>query len=157
MLQRQGPPFGVIARGLVGACCRGGDGGVEAGGGEGEGVEEVEDLNGGVGGGVGVDFDAVEGRVVGGEADAVRGGGDAGDAEVVVLHVGEGGGSDGAGEAVAGLRLGKEGGEVGEDGGSVRGDGGYGACEGGGCEGGCEGGGGGAGLGRGDAVWRVAW
>lgn len=94
---------------------------MEAGGGEGEGVKEVEDLDCGVGRDVGVDFDAVEGGGIGGEGDAVGGVCDAGDAEVVVLHVGEGGGFDGAGEAFAGLVIGEVG-EGGEDGGSVRAD-----------------------------------
>ncbi|OAF58329.1 hypothetical protein VC83_06556 [Pseudogymnoascus destructans] len=82
VLQPQGPPFGVIAREVAGAWLRGCDGGVEASGGEGEGVEEVEDLDGGVGRGVGSDLDAVEGRGVCGEGDAVGGVCDAGDAEV---------------------------------------------------------------------------
>lgn len=48
-LQGNGPPFGVIASRVVCACCRGGDGGVKAGCGDGQGAEEVEDLDGGVG------------------------------------------------------------------------------------------------------------
>lgn len=114
---------------------------MEAGGGKGEGVEEVEDLDGGVGGDVGVDFDAVEGGGVGGEGDAVGGVCDASYTEVVVLHVREGGGFDGAGEAFAGLVIGEVG-EGGEDRGGGWADRRCGDCEGGGCEGGCERGGG---------------
>ncbi|KFY27926.1 hypothetical protein V493_03192, partial [Pseudogymnoascus sp. VKM F-4281 (FW-2241)] len=120
VLLRQLPPFGVITRGVVGASYRGGNGGVEAGRGQGQRGEEIEDLDGGVSAQVGVDFDAVEGRVVGSEADAVRGGVDAGGSKVVVLHVGEGDGLDGAGEIVAGLEEMMR--ETGERGGCAWGD-----------------------------------
>lgn len=78
---------------------------------------------------MGVDFDAIEGGGVASEAYAVGGGCDAGDAEVVVLHVGEGDGLDGAGEAALGPGLGERGREVGEVGGCIRGDGSRGGCE----------------------------
>jgi hypothetical protein len=69
------------------------------------------------------------------------------DAEVVVLHVGEGDGLNGAGEVLPGF--GHGGRELIVDRRGGRGDGACGRW--------CEGAGGGAGLRRGDAVWRVAW
>lgn len=146
-LVAHGPPFWLVAGGFASAYHGVGDSGIEAGGGEGERVEEVKDLNGGVGAEVAVDFDAEEWGRVGGKADAVGGCGGLRDAEVVMLHVGEGDGLDGACEVLPGL--GHGGRELVVDRGGGRGDGA--------CGGWCEGAGGGAGLGRGDAVWRVAW
>lgn len=71
----EGVPFCAVGGGL--ACAyrrRGGDVGVHACGGEGEGVDEVKELDSGIGGGAGVDFDAVERGGVGGEGDVVGGG-----------------------------------------------------------------------------------